>query len=777
MITDQLKRRVPGDVREQFIDDWVKSIVPGDLADKLDEYEKRHLARECPKNTRKTPPHNARSNIITAKGTELEKNQRSVDTKCGQTSIKAVIDTGAQISVLREDLIDKGCGEGEGTIQIISAFGEKEIAALKLFNLKIDDGKHGSVPIMCAVSKKLVNNMLISTTAYEILLENVQLFDFGNQRDFESTKDKDIEFRKETKNETRIREAKHKEEKQARLKAEVNARLKDEEETKAVEERQRMEEEIRMKERIALEEVMRLKKERCLEDEQIRHVQEEHKMRTKEEQKCLPEEGYAVEQPVAVEEEKGLSRDSSNVPPISAEDETYKIKEKPKLPKRKLKELSRMSVTKLQRKVNLKASNNIVLVPQYWSFKCEYSQNKREIGKLAWKLLGFIKRIDIGKALHLQTDAFPMGEGVDILGERYNTADRTKYAKLPSVIHRLFSPPSKILSVSLPEQSIFFNITIPHSYGVFGSVEFQLETRLCRAGSVVGSFPSYFKIFGQYPTYVTLVGIPSVLYHVILDPELDVPVIPPADRITQDDNRFVSTLILRTLLYLIACGLIAAIYTVFALFLKGISKFWIWIKHKTVFKVTEVPLEQTFKSKIKISKLLLVWCAFIGAVSLQFSSSLGAICAFIFYFLKLISDYIRCAAEEERRGPGVATTKWHFHFTLVLLSMCTTALVFPGMIAWVKGLQYSFQVPNDPYTFPCVSVVLSCALLWQLPSPSFNRVAYKKCSYVVHIIATLVTLYGIHSIYRLLYYICFTFIIICIQQTNAFLYGFPVKCD
>ncbi|GFW75336.1 CCHC-type domain-containing protein [Trichonephila clavipes] len=149
MITDQLKRRVPGDVREQFIDYWVKSIVPGDLADKLDEYESvrtnvkeahsndtryrstnnkfvsnnkgaslqpkdapffrkaklpieshththtntgtskwfkpkcfvcenvGHLARECLKNTRKTPPHNARSNLITAKGTELEKNQRS----------------------------------------------------------------------------------------------------------------------------------------------------------------------------------------------------------------------------------------------------------------------------------------------------------------------------------------------------------------------------------------------------------------------------------------------------------------------------------------------------------------------------------------------------------------------------------------------------------------------------------------------------------------------------------------------------------------------------
>ncbi|GFT89041.1 hypothetical protein TNCV_3084711 [Trichonephila clavipes] len=107
-----------------------------------------------------------------------------------------------------------------------------------------------------------------------------------------------------------------------------------------------------------------------------------------------------VAQPVAVEEEKGLS----NVPLISAEDETYEEKEetpvderkakakgdvnpvilskervdldddeieeeKPKLPKRKLKNLSRMIVAKLQQKVNLKASSNIVLVPQHWSFK------------------------------------------------------------------------------------------------------------------------------------------------------------------------------------------------------------------------------------------------------------------------------------------------------------------------------------------------------------------------------------------------------------------------
>ncbi|GFQ72339.1 hypothetical protein TNCT_380531 [Trichonephila clavata] len=50
---------------------------------------------------------------------------------------------------------------------------------------------------MCTVSKKLVNDMLISATTYEIPLENFQLFNFENQRDFECTKDKDIQLESE----------------------------------------------------------------------------------------------------------------------------------------------------------------------------------------------------------------------------------------------------------------------------------------------------------------------------------------------------------------------------------------------------------------------------------------------------------------------------------------------------------------------------------------------------------------------------------------------------
>ncbi|GFR34013.1 hypothetical protein TNCT_236861 [Trichonephila clavata] len=38
-----------------------------------------------------------------------------------------------------------------------------------------DDGWHDAIPITCAVSKKLVNDMLVCQTAYEALLESIQL--------------------------------------------------------------------------------------------------------------------------------------------------------------------------------------------------------------------------------------------------------------------------------------------------------------------------------------------------------------------------------------------------------------------------------------------------------------------------------------------------------------------------------------------------------------------------------------------------------------------------
>ncbi|GFQ75162.1 putative splicing factor 3b subunit 2 [Trichonephila clavata] len=148
----------------------------------------------------------------------------------------------------------------------------------------------------------------------------------------------------------------------------------------------------------------------------------------------------AVGQPVIDREGKGLSRDLSEVLLIPAHSETCEGKdktpvdvirdevkddinpailnketldlendeieeEKSKLFKRKLKKLSRKTVEELQQKVNLKASNNIILVLHHWCFKGK--QDKQGIEKRAWKLLDFFKRVGImkmGQALRESDD-------------------------------------------------------------------------------------------------------------------------------------------------------------------------------------------------------------------------------------------------------------------------------------------------------------------------------------------------------------------------------------
>ncbi|GFU57520.1 retrovirus-related Pol polyprotein from transposon opus [Trichonephila clavipes] len=211
IITDQLKKRVPGEIREHFVDEWAKFYEPSVLADKLDGYESvrssvkktsqtemslsntsdsrsnikkehaiikndiqsqryklpfkqepkqptfkptcyscgrvGHTSRVChAKNSKKTSP-NRQINAV-------ETNERFQEQSSAILTAKAVIDTGAQISVVRADVVEGQSVDSGGTIQIMSAFGEREVTELKIFNLKIDDSRHGVVPIMCAVSKK-----------------------------------------------------------------------------------------------------------------------------------------------------------------------------------------------------------------------------------------------------------------------------------------------------------------------------------------------------------------------------------------------------------------------------------------------------------------------------------------------------------------------------------------------------------------------------------------------------------------------------------------------
>ncbi|GFV75457.1 uncharacterized protein TNCV_1483031 [Trichonephila clavipes] len=264
---------------------------------------------------------------------------QSVHIKCGNEILKAVIDTGAQISVARADVVEGQSVDSGGTIQIMSAFGEREVTELKIFNLKIDDSRHGFIhnPANSYVSSRAVEGITAddpkSISSQEMTRETypseiyIQSLNKANEEE-EKFSDEDLEVTQ------------------------------------------------------AIEKVLVSKGE----PSQTRSTDQ-----------------YAVAQSVVVEKEKEeisvdvtKDKDESNPVILSKEridfDEDEIEEEKLKLPKRKRKHLNRRSVAELQQKVNLKASSNMVLIPQHWSFRGEYSQDKSGIGKLAWKLSDFIKR-------------------------------------------------------------------------------------------------------------------------------------------------------------------------------------------------------------------------------------------------------------------------------------------------------------------------------------------------------------------------------------------------
>ncbi|GFS92889.1 retrovirus-related Pol polyprotein from transposon 297 [Nephila pilipes] len=81
--------------------------------------------------------------------------------------IRGFIDYVAQMSVIHEEISCLVEYEGDGHIEIVSAFREKEMAPLRIFEMSTGSGAHWCVTVSFAVSKKLANDLHLSTTAFE----------------------------------------------------------------------------------------------------------------------------------------------------------------------------------------------------------------------------------------------------------------------------------------------------------------------------------------------------------------------------------------------------------------------------------------------------------------------------------------------------------------------------------------------------------------------------------------------------------------------------------
>ncbi|GFW04639.1 hypothetical protein TNCV_3066571 [Trichonephila clavipes] len=119
-----------------------------------------------------------------------------------------------------------------------------------------------------------------------------------------------------------------------------------------------------------------MKEQNCLPEERCKRMSEQIQLLNEEEEKLSDEDmevTQAIEKVLVFKGEQVQTRTKSF-------DEDEIEEEKPKLPKRKRQNLSRMTVAELQQNVNLKASSNMVLMPQHWSFRGEYLQNTSEMG-------------------------------------------------------------------------------------------------------------------------------------------------------------------------------------------------------------------------------------------------------------------------------------------------------------------------------------------------------------------------------------------------------------
>ncbi|GFY20322.1 hypothetical protein TNCV_209541 [Trichonephila clavipes] len=94
-----------------------------------------------------------------------------VKVKGEQEMANAVMDTGAQMPVVRPDVVEGQSIDNRGSVQVTSAFGEHEMGEVKDSNMELNDLRHGVVP----VSKNLVNDMLICSSDFEGLIENSQM--------------------------------------------------------------------------------------------------------------------------------------------------------------------------------------------------------------------------------------------------------------------------------------------------------------------------------------------------------------------------------------------------------------------------------------------------------------------------------------------------------------------------------------------------------------------------------------------------------------------------
>ncbi|CAN7985030.1 unnamed protein product, partial [Ixodes hexagonus] len=135
-----------------------------------------HFSRDCP---RKTADGGQRNNSVVGNiSTNLKPSQQSmpqdINVRCGPRMVQAVIDSEAEIRVVRDGVAPEMEGSSEG-VTLTGAFGDSVNALLRHIPMTLPTSYveyvPREVPLLCAVTERLINgiDMLLTPDDYDSL--------------------------------------------------------------------------------------------------------------------------------------------------------------------------------------------------------------------------------------------------------------------------------------------------------------------------------------------------------------------------------------------------------------------------------------------------------------------------------------------------------------------------------------------------------------------------------------------------------------------------------
>ncbi|PIK37438.1 hypothetical protein BSL78_25733 [Apostichopus japonicus] len=143
---------------------------------------------------------------------------------------------------------------------------------------------------------------------------------------------------------------------------------------------------------------------------------------------------------------------------------------------------------------------------------------------------------------------------------------------------------------------------------------------------------------------------------------------------------------------------------------------------------------------------------------------------------KLPEEKVKKESTKESKEPPKRLTpdekvhrraKDSFHFTTTVHILLNFLVLFavPTLIAWYENLQFDFRLRNDPTLYPALvaSVAVIDILGNPVPLPKKSKLV-KPVSWVLYFFTLLMVLYAIESVYRCVYFLSASILLLSFLQ-------------